>query len=111
MKAGGRASFLAALFLLTGCGDSGPPPLASSPPSARPAPEPSPLPVALPVVQPLPASIEFGGELTQGGWMRGTLPVSAVEAALDGKSFPFAADGSFFAAFDRDAGTSARLTA
>ncbi|OJW73924.1 MAG: peptidase [Sphingomonadales bacterium 63-6] len=69
------------------------------------------MPITLPVVQPLPASIEFGGELTQGGWMRGTVPASTVEARLDGKPFPFAADGSFFAAFDRDAGTSARLSA
>ncbi|WP_241773106.1 M23 family metallopeptidase [Erythrobacter sp. SG61-1L] len=65
----------------------------------------------LPVVQPLPATIELGGELTQGGWMRGTLPPSTVEATLDGTPFPFAPDGSFFAAFDRDAGTSAKLVA
>ncbi|HTN14943.1 MAG TPA: M23 family metallopeptidase [Sphingomonadaceae bacterium] len=64
-----------------------------------------------PVVQLLPASIEYGGELIQGGWIRGTVPANTIEATLDGKPFPFAADGSFFAAFDRDAGSSAKLAA
>ena len=53
----------------------------------------------------------FTGEMTQGGWLRGTLPPGTVEARLDGKAFPFAADGTFFAAFDRDAGATARLLA
>ncbi len=58
-----------------------------------------------------PSSFEITGELTQGGWVRGTLPRGTVTAALDGQEFPFAPDGSFFAAFDRDAGTEARLVA
>jgi murein DD-endopeptidase MepM/ murein hydrolase activator NlpD len=51
------------------------------------------------------------GELTQGGWIRGTAPQGAVSLALDGKVVPLAPDGSFFAAFDRDAGASALVVA
>ncbi|OCC24125.1 peptidase [Croceicoccus estronivorus] len=58
-----------------------------------------------------PADFVFSGELTQGGWIRGTVPAGTVEATLDGADLPVAADGTFFAAFDRDAGTSAKLVA
>lgn len=47
--------------------------------------------------------------MTQGGWIRGVLPVGTLEARLDGKPLPFATDRAFFAAFDRDAGPSATL--
>lgn len=55
--------------------------------------------------------LRFAGELTQGGWIRGTAPAGTASLTLDGRSVPLAADGSFFAAFDRDAGASALLVA
>lgn len=58
-----------------------------------------------------PTSIDFTGELTQGGWIRGTLPEGTIEAELDGTALPVAPDGTFFGAFDRDAGGNARLKA
>lgn len=51
------------------------------------------------------------GELTQGGWARGRVPAGTSALTLDGKPVPIAPDGSFFLAFDRDAGTSATLNA
>ncbi|MCB2089380.1 MAG: peptidoglycan DD-metalloendopeptidase family protein [Sphingomonadaceae bacterium] len=51
------------------------------------------------------------GELTQGGWIRGQVPSRAVSASLDGQELPLDGQGRFFAAFDRDSGTSALLTA
>lgn len=57
------------------------------------------------------SELVVSGELTQGGWIRGTVPKGTVSLALDGKPFDFAPDGSFFAAFDRDAGPSAVLVA
>jgi murein DD-endopeptidase MepM/ murein hydrolase activator NlpD len=59
-----------------------------------------------------PASgFELAGELTQGGWIRGTMPKGAVSVTLDGVAVGFAGDGKFFAAFDRDAGAGAKLVA
>lgn len=51
------------------------------------------------------------GEFTQGGWVRGRAPAQAVQVTLDGRALAVAADGRFFGAFDRDAGTSAQLVA
>lgn len=51
------------------------------------------------------------GELTQGGWIRGQVPSRAVSASLNGQELPLDGQGRFFAAFDRDAGASATLTA
>lgn len=53
----------------------------------------------------------YSGELTQGGWIRGQVPVGTVTARLGDKPLAFADDGQFFAAFDRDAGPEALLTA
>jgi murein DD-endopeptidase MepM/ murein hydrolase activator NlpD len=59
-----------------------------------------------------PVSFEIAtSELTQGGWVRGRLPAGTVAADLDGQAIEFGDDGSFFAAFDRDAGEGAQLTA
>jgi murein DD-endopeptidase MepM/ murein hydrolase activator NlpD len=58
-----------------------------------------------------PATFAFAGELTQGGWIKGTVPSGTRTLALDGKPIVFAPDGSFFAAFDRDAGPTATLVA
>ena len=43
------------------------------------------------------------GEFTQGGWVRGKVPVGSVSAALDDIPLSFDSEGNFFAAFDRDA--------
>ena len=51
-----------------------------------------------------PLHLALTGEQTQGGWVRGTLPAGARGLTLDGKPVPVAPDGSWFAAFDRDAG-------
>lgn len=58
-----------------------------------------------------PSDFEFGGELTQGGWIRGVVPAGTVEAALDVTPLAISSDGSFFAAFDRDATNSVKLSA
>ena len=52
-----------------------------------------------------------GGELTQGGWIKGTAPAGTVSASLDGAILALDGTGHFFAAFDRDAGASASLSA
>ena len=54
-------------------------------------------------------AIAYAGKLTQGGWLRGRVPPGAHGLTLDGRALPLAPDGSFFAAFDRDAGPSATL--
>ena len=77
--------------------------------AAAPAPAaaaPAPAPAALP-----PARFTYAGELTQGGWIRGIAPDGTVSLALDGEPVPLAKDGSFLAAFDRDAPGSAMLVA
>lgn len=53
----------------------------------------------------------FSGEMTQGGWIRGTVPGGTVSAMLDGQALKIAPDGAFFAAFNRDSGGSAKLIA
>lgn len=56
-------------------------------------------------------SIMLRGEETQGGWVIGKAPDQTRSLTLDGQVVPVAADGTFFAAFDRDAGSSATLLA
>lgn len=58
-----------------------------------------------------PGDIALAGELTQGGWARGTAPVGTVELTLNDKPLVVAPDRSFFVAFDRDAGAEARVVA
>ncbi|WP_288487070.1 M23 family metallopeptidase [uncultured Novosphingobium sp.] len=58
-----------------------------------------------------PSTFAFAGELTQGGWAKGTVPAGTYSLSLDGRPVPFAADGTFFVAFDRDAAPTATLTA
>jgi murein DD-endopeptidase MepM/ murein hydrolase activator NlpD len=53
----------------------------------------------------------FSGQLTQGGWIRGVVPKGTQALRLGAANLPFASDGRFFAAFDRDAGPQAQLTA
>lgn len=53
----------------------------------------------------------FRGELTQGGWIRGQVPAGTASARLGDQALAFDAAGTFFAAFDRDAGPQAVLSA
>lgn len=80
----------------------------TSPLLPRPANLPPPPPV-LPAVR--GDAFALIGELTQGGWISGLAPIGARSVALDGQNVDVASDGRFFAAFDRDFGTSAILTA
>jgi len=57
------------------------------------------------------ADFAVDGELTQGGWIRGVVPDGAAAVTLDGAPLALDPDGRFFAAFDRDAGSSATLVA
>lgn len=58
-----------------------------------------------------PATFVFGGELTQGGWLKGTAPRGAVSLMLNGEPVSMTSEGRFFVAFDRDAERSATLSA
>lgn len=53
----------------------------------------------------------LAGSLNQGGWARGIAPAGTTALTLDGKPVGMAGDGSFFLAFDRDAGSLAQLSA
>ena len=104
------AACAAAGFLaLAGC-------VAPSRDAAAPPPKPdtSPRPAA-PAHKPSapagPADFIVSGELTQGGWIRGTAPGGTVRLTLDRTGVTVAPDGTFFAAFDRDAIGSAVLAA
>ena len=105
------------LFALAGCvaADSAPPvtgPATETVQPVRVQPTPTPSPVPTPAPTPARAPVfTFDGELTQGGWIRGTAPGGAISAKLDDQELILDADGRFFAAFDRDAGPQARLTA
>lgn len=93
-------------------GTSAPAPVAETVQPVR-TPTPAPAPASMPpsAISSRPQVFTFAGELTQGGFLRGTVPGGAVSVKLDGESVAFASDGRFFAAFDRDAGTSATLIA
>ncbi|MBT2135325.1 M23 family metallopeptidase [Croceibacterium sp. LX-88] len=68
-------------------------------------------PSSPPQVQPASATFVFGGELTQGGWIRGEVPPGTVSARLGETAITFDGSRRFFAAFDRDAGPEATLVA
>lgn len=77
---------------------------------------PAPVTVAQPVTvaRPAPAgpsTFLYQGELTQGGWVRGQVPFGTATARLGDQSVTFDETGRFFAAFDRDAGPQATLSA
>jgi len=65
----------------------------------------------VPVTPAGPTTFVFDGQLTQGGWIRGTVPGGTRSASLGTEALAFDSSGRFFAAFDRDAGPSATLTA
>jgi murein DD-endopeptidase MepM/ murein hydrolase activator NlpD len=75
----------------------------------------TPLPVRLPgnttPAQAPSGEIALKGELTQGGWIIGTVPAGARSVMLNGAALPIDTEGQFFAAFDRDAGATATLSA
>ena len=60
---------------------------------------------------PAPVRFVYAGELTQGGWLKGSVPVGTVALSLDGAPVEVAPDGRFLIAFDRDAGPAATLAA
>lgn len=97
-------------LLLAGCtavpsGQSG------AAPAARPAAQPArPAPVTAPAKLPAGA-FTVTGEMTQGGWLRGTAPIGTTRLTLNGRSVALATDRQFLAAFDRDAGPVATLVA
>jgi len=77
-------------------------------------PSPALLPPAPPPPAPEPAgptTFIFAGELTQGGWIRGQAPAGAVSARLGERPLTLDSEGRFFAAFDRDSGPTATLSA
>lgn len=70
------------------------------------------LPKAPAAAQPSrPAGFALAGEPTQGGWLKGTAPAGATSVTLEGQDVLLAPDGTFFLAFDRDAGTATELVA
>jgi murein DD-endopeptidase MepM/ murein hydrolase activator NlpD len=62
-------------------------------------------------MQPVATRFVYAGQLTQGGWLRGTAPAGARSLALDGRPVSLAPDGGFLIGFDRDAPPVATLTA
>ncbi len=80
-------------------------------PTPLPSPTPSPMPRPTPAPLPGPTTFLFQGETTQGGWIRGQAPAGTVSARLGEQELALDAEGRFFAAFDRDAGPSAKLVA
>ena len=60
---------------------------------------------------PAPVRFVYAGELTQGGWLKGSVPAGTVALTLDGVPVEVAPDGRFLVAFDRDAGPAAALMA
>ena len=64
------------------------------------------------IMEPITAAVggvQYHGRLTQGGWIRGKVPAGTRSVTLGGTSLPLAPDGTFFAAFDRDAPASLPL--
>ena len=66
---------------------------------------------AAPAAMPPSAEILLTGTPTQGGTLSGTAPRGTVELRFDGQLVPVDGDGRFLIAFDRDAASTARLTA
>lgn len=90
----GRAGGLAACVVLAAC--------AAAAPAQSPATD-------APTQQAASPGLMYRGQATQGGWLRGKLAPGTRALSLDGQPVPFAPDGGFFIAFDRDAGPAATL--
>jgi murein DD-endopeptidase MepM/ murein hydrolase activator NlpD len=101
---------LALLIVAAGC-------VPAADTETRPAPRPAVQPVATPSPLPAPprapvrAGFTLAGLAEQGAAMVGQAPSDTRALTLDGKAIPLAGDGRFLIAFDRDAGSSARLVA
>ncbi|MGK6320795.1 M23 family metallopeptidase [Sphingomonas sp. DT-204] len=92
--------------MLAGCVPPSAPGPAALPPEAPATVSP------VPRARPLPASdFVLDGTIIQGGILRGTVPAGTTALSFDGAPVPFAPDGKFLIAFDRDAGPNAALTA
>ena len=103
-----RGAF-AAGAVLGACGASQGPALSAPPVAVA-----SSAPVTVPAPSPEPTStavggVQYRGKLTQGGWLRGTAPKGTRAVTLGGTPLQLADDGTFFAAFDRDAPASVDL--
>ena len=105
-----RAAPLAAALVVAGCTAADETPASVAAPVAVPVVQPVRAPAPAPVVSG-PATFVFDGQLTQGGWIRGQAPGGTRSATLDGQPLVLDGQGRFFAAFDRDAGPSATLSA
>lgn len=68
-------------------------------------------PIRSGAAMPAPVRFAYAGELTQGGWIKGSVPTGTVALTLDGTPVDVAPDGRFLIAFDRDAGPAATLIA
>ena len=68
-------------------------------------------PIRSGAAMPAPVRFVYAGELTQGGWLKGSVPNGTVALTLDGVPIDVAPDGLFLIAFDRDAGPAAVLLA
>ena len=104
-----RLTVLAGAGLAAAC-------VAPEQPAPAPARDPAPVAVLRSVAPPAPppagpAAFFYQGELTQGGWIRGQVPAGTISAHLGEQPLAIAPDGSFFAAFDRDAGPQTVLSA
>lgn len=82
-------------------------PVADAPAEAAPSPAPAPAPQPAPAE---PPRAVFAGEMTQGGYITGTLPEGTASAALGEQVLTIGEDRAFFAAFDRDSPASLLLT-
>ena len=67
--------------------------------------------LTVPTTPARPEAFIFDGALEQGGWLRGQAPGGAVSARLDDQELVLDGEGRFFAAFDRDSGPMAILSA
>lgn len=101
MSRAGRATAWLLPLALGGCVPSVTPP---------PAPIPAPAPAA-PSVASLPADFALAGSIEQGAMAMGIVPTGTAWLELDGKPVPYAADGRFIIAFDRDQPAQALLRA
>ncbi|MEI6640700.1 MAG: M23 family metallopeptidase [Novosphingobium sp.] len=106
-----RGAF-SAIAVLGACGASQGP--AATPPPAPAAATPAQAPKTELPAEPAPvagaiAGVQYQAKLTQGGWLRGKAPAGTRAVTLGGTALALAADGAFFAAFDRDAPASLSL--
>lgn len=68
-------------------------------------------PIRSATAMPAPVRFAYAGKLTQGGWLKGSVPNGTVALTFDSTPVEVAPDGGFLVAFDRDAGPAAALVA